>query len=153
MGYDDVINDLWGTPEVEESPAFVDDKWNALKMAKYFEAEMFKQKWATGFAYVNVIALTSIMKKWKSQGKKASEVQALIDSYMKDDSLRGRNPGWQDFAYRAEEIHAKVAATPPKSRTELLEDAYEIGTLEAFMLAFPDNEAKARKYYEAYKEE
>lgn len=153
MGYDDVSNAVWGPSESEEAPAVVDDKWNALKMAKYFETEMFKQKWATGFAYVNVRALTSIMQKWKSQGKTGPEVQSLIDTYMRDDSTHGRNPGWQDFAYRAEEIHAKASVKVSKSPTELLEEAYELGTLESFMLAFPNNPAKAQKYYEAYQED
>lgn len=148
-----MLNDLWGSPDVEEAPAVVDDKWNALKMAKYFETELFKQKWATGFAYVNVIALTNVMKKWKAQGITGSQVRELIDTYMADTSLHGKNPGWQDFAYRAQGIHAQASAKPSKSRTELLEDAYETGTLEAFMLAFPESETKARKYYEAFKEE
>lgn len=148
-----MLNDLWGSPDVEEAPAVVDENWNSLKMAKYFESEMFKQNWATGFAYVNVMALTNVMKKWKAQGITASQVRELIHAYMTDTSLHGKNPGWQDFAYRAQGISAQRVSEPSKSRTELLEDAYEIGTLEAFMLAFPDNEAKARKYYDAFKEE
>ncbi|MFE5547659.1 helix-turn-helix domain-containing protein [Streptomyces sp. NPDC056534] len=39
-----------------------------------------------------------------------------------------------------------------RSRTNLLEEAYELGTLEAFQAAFPTNPSKAQQYFNACQE-
>lgn len=131
-------------------------KWNALKMAQYFEKKLFDAKWHRGFVVVNVRALSTQLTKWRNSGRSEEEVRNLIDKYMSDEKNRGQSPGWQDFLYRAEKIAATVAPTAPETRQrtedELLDEAWELGTLEGFQKAFPDNPDKAQKYYEMYKE-
>jgi hypothetical protein len=148
---EEFLKDIWGPSEIEVAPSGV--TWNALKMAQYFQNELFKQHWCKGFAMVNVRALSSALSKWRTQGKTSEQVTALIDTYMSDASVRGQNPGWQDFLYRAEKISARVPETRQKTKMELLEEAYEVGTLEAFELAFPGKPKEAAKYYATYKEE
>lgn len=131
--------------------------WDAKKVAKHFEQRLFDAKWHKGFVMVNVEALASQLRKWRDAGKTEEEVRSLIDTYMTVPEARGSNPGWKDFLYRAEKIASLRPSEAPvkaeKSKEERLEEAYHIGTLEAFLEVFPNSPRTARMYYDDYLEE
>lgn len=106
-----IWDDLWGSPKKEEVPA--KSSFNARELAKYFQDQFIGAEWHSGFGMVNVQALSSHIAKWKSRSDSAT-VRAMIDLYMTDASMRGKNPGWQDFLGHAEQIHAKLNASPEK---------------------------------------
>ena len=160
MGYEDVMSELWRDEDFT-SPAIgfggrEKVAWDAKKMARYFESSLFDAKWHKGFVMVNIEALARQLCKWRESGKTEAEVRALIDTYMTVPEARGFNPGWKDFLYRAEKIAGmlspEVIQEPVKDKDALLDEAWEIGTLEAFQKAFPDDPDKAQRYYEMYKE-
>lgn len=73
---------------------------------------------------VNLQALAAQFAKWKSRTDSAT-VRAMIDLYMTDESLRGKNPGWTDFLGHAEMINAKLTAKPVKDEWDLIEEEWE----------------------------
>lgn len=131
--------------------------WNATKMAQYFEKKLFAARWHKGFVSVNIQALSTQFIKWRNRGKTEEEVRTLIDKYMSDEKHRGQNPGWRDFLTRADRIAATVAPTAPEKPSNdlqaLLEEAWKLGTLEAFQRAFPDNPEMAQEYYDIHMED
>lgn len=147
---EEFYKELWGSSE-EAAPVVVKGM-NSVALAKEFERQLFSQKWCKGFASVNVRALAAQIAKWKRAGRTAEDVSRLIETYMSDPEARGSNPGWRDFIFRAEQIAAMVPQTAQKSKYELLDQAYEIGTLEAFQAAFPDDPEEAQRYYDDFME-
>lgn len=100
-------DDLWGSPKEEEVPS---KSFNSVTLAKYFREEMLKSKWYKGFGMVNILALAKAIKAWQDQGE--DRVKQLIDKYLTDDTVRGRNPGWQDFLYNAEKVAEALDRMP-----------------------------------------
>lgn len=147
---EDFYKELWGSSE-EAAPSVVKGM-NSVAIAKEFERQLFNQKWCKGFAAVNVRALAAQIAKWKRAGQTEETVRRLIETYMTVPEARGANPGWRDFIFRAEQIAAMVPQAAPKSKYELLDAAYEIGTLEAFQEAFPDDPEQAQRYYDDFME-
>lgn len=156
MGYDDVLNDLWGDSSSEEPPTGV--SWSATKMAQYFDRQTRHAPWTNGFIMTNVRALSSQLKKWREDGRTEEEVRELIDFYVYSAEARGFNPGWKDFLYRAEKNSAMLRKPEPVKKEEPvkekspLELAREEGTYEAFLKVLRSPKI-AQKYYEQYKEE
>ncbi len=153
MGYDYVLSDLWGDSD-EGSPSVV--QWNATKVARYFDRSLRKAEWSNGFAMTNIIALATQLTKWRTVGKTEEEVTALIDFYMSNKQARGKNPGWKDFLYRAEEISDMLPTSDNEEEEEtdpLLAEAHRLGTLEAFQRVYPNSPRMAKRSYEKYKEQ
>src|SRR6266446_4498574 len=136
---DEFLNDLWGSSD-EDIP-IKSDNFNSNLLSKEFQDALHRASWSSGFGMVNQRALASQFATWKRHGATMEEVRSMIKLYMSDESMRGNNPGWQDFLLHREQLSATLRR--PKSRTDLLEEAYELCTLEAFMLAYPDNPQKA----------
>lgn len=130
--------------------------WDSNKMSRYFEKKLFEARWHKGFVVVNHFAMKSHFTKWRDRGKKTEEeVKGIIDAYMSREDLRGRTPGWRDFLYRAEAVAEalNVPVTSQEQKRTLLEEAWELGTLEAFQRAFPDNPEMAQEYYDIHMED
>ncbi len=160
MGYEDIASDLWRDEDVS-SPAIgfggrEKVAWDAKKMARYFESSLFSARWHKGFVMVNIEALARQLRKWRDSGKTEDQVRALIDTYMTVPEARGFHPGWKDFLYRAEKIAGMLSPAviqePVRDKDALLDKAWEIGTLEAFQKAFPDDPDKAQEHYDIYLE-
>jgi hypothetical protein len=100
-------DDLWGSPKEEEVPS---KSFNSMTLAKYFRDGLMKASWYKGFGMVNMLALAKNIKAWKDQGEE--RIKLLIDTYLTDESLRGKNPGWQDFLYNAERIAESLDRKP-----------------------------------------
>jgi hypothetical protein len=115
----DIWDDLWGSPEEKEIP--VKSSYNSIDLAKYFQDKFIGAPWHSGFGMVNVKALAAQFAKWKSRTDSAT-VRAMIDLYMTDASLRGKNPGWTDFLTQAEQINAKLT---PTEKTSEWDDMWE----------------------------
>jgi hypothetical protein len=103
------MDDLWGTSKSAEIP--IKPSFNARELAKYFQDQFIGAEWHSGFGMVNVQALSGAIAKWKSRTDSAT-VRAMIDLYMSDASVRGKNPGWTDFLSHAEAINVKLTAKP-----------------------------------------
>lgn len=130
MSSQDFLDDLWGTSsEVPHKPSV----FNSVKMAQYFQQRFFESEWTSGFASVNVQALSGALAKWKKAGALAEDVTAMIDRYMDDPAVRGKNPGWQDFIYRKEQIAAALAKT---EKTSVWSDRVEETDADAVLAAF-----------------
>lgn len=115
-------DDLWGSPEKEEVP--IKSSYNSVKLAKYFQDKFIGAPWHAGFGMVNLQALAAQFAKWKSRTD-SDTVKAMIDLYMEDVSLRGKNPGWTDFLRQAEHINARLNPTAVKSEWDLIEEEWE----------------------------
>lgn len=98
-----IWDDLWGSPDEEEAP-IKSSTFNSITLAQYFQRQYSASKWLKGFASVNIRALAGQFAQWKKGGMSAEQVTSMIDAYMVESSLRGNNPGWQDFLYRSEQI-------------------------------------------------
>lgn len=160
MGSQDILSDLFGGSSEKEVPlgrSGTRVAWDTKKMATYFERSLSRAKWYKGFIFVNKMAMASQFGLWRNSGKTEADVKALIDLYMKEDTPRGRVPGWRDFLYRAEQLAARVDTIASVTSEEVEEDpldrAMRIGTLEAFLEAFPDRPGTAELYYQQWKEE
>jgi hypothetical protein len=111
----DLYKELWGSPE-EEIPVV---SFSGMALAKYFKMKLDRAIWS-GFGMVNLTALAAQFNRWK--GKVDSDtIKSCIDLYMDDPELRGKNPGWQDFLYRLEQIHAKLNEVTPQDKWAALE--------------------------------
>jgi hypothetical protein len=97
--------DLWDDSEKEE--IVPQSSFNSMKLAEYFRKLFQAAPWS-GFAVVNIRTMAGAIKHWKDKTDSAT-MMSMMDLYMQDASLRGKNPGWQDFLYRAEQINAKLA--------------------------------------------
>ena len=122
MTAQDIWDDLWGSPKEEEIP--IKSSYNSIELAKYFQDKFIEAKWHSGFGMVNMKALAAQFAKWKSRADSAT-VKAMIDLYMTDESLRGKNPGWTDFLGHAEQINAKLTAKPAKNEWDLIQEEWE----------------------------
>lgn len=126
MTAQNIWDDLWGSPEQEEIP--ITSSYNSNHLAKYFQDKFFAATWYSGFGMVNLRALAGALAKWKLTTD-ADTIRAMIDRYMTDESLRGRNPGWQDFLYNAEKIATSLTSTgekaQPKDKWDLMEEEWE----------------------------
>jgi hypothetical protein len=100
-----IWDDLWGSPKKEEVP--IKSSYNSIELAKYFQDKFIGAEWHSGFGMVNIQALAAQFAKWKSRTDSAT-VRSMIDLYMTDAAMRGKNPGWQDFLGHAEQISAKL---------------------------------------------
>lgn len=155
MGYDDVLRELWGDSSDEGSPSLV--QWNAVTVAQYFDRRVRSASWSNGFNLTHITAFASQLKKWCTAGKTEEEVKALMDFYIAEPLARGQNPGWRDFLYRAEQISAMLPKKEEEKPTEtssnpLLDEAYCVGTLEAFQKVYPNSTRMAQRAYNKYKE-
>lgn len=160
MGSQDILSDLFGGSSFQEVPlgrSGTRVAWDTKKMATYFERSLSKAKWYKGFIFVNKMAMASQFSLWRNSGKTEADIKSLIDLYMKEDTPRGKVPGWRDFLYRAEQLASSVATIAPVATSETEEDpldtAMRIGTLEAFLEAFPNRPGTAELYYQQWKEE
>lgn len=116
---DDLYKELWGSSE-EEAPTV---SFNAMSLARHFKKQFDLALWS-GFGMVNLTALAAQFNRWK--GKVDQEtIKSCIDLYMNDPELRGKNPGWQDFLYRLEQIHAKLGAVPTEDKWARIEREWE----------------------------
>lgn len=115
----DLYKELWGSSE-EEDPVV---PFNGMTLAKYFKQRLERSMWS-GFAMVNLTALAAQFNRWKGKVD-PDTIKACIDLYMDDPELRGKNPGWQDFLYRLEQIHAKLGAVPTEDKWARLEREWE----------------------------
>lgn len=122
MTSQDIWDDLWGSPKQEEIP--VKSSFNSVELAKYFQDKFIGAEWHSGFGMVNLKALAAQFAKWRSRTDSAT-VRAMIDLYMTDASVRGKNPGWTDFLGHAEQINAKLAVKPVKDKWDLIEEEWE----------------------------
>lgn len=118
-----IWDDLWGSSSKEETAP--KSSFNAMELAKYFQSEFQNAQWHSGFGLINVRALAGAIAKWKSRSD-ADTVRSMINLYMSDASVRGKNPGWTDFLVQAEQIHAKLKpATPAPNKWDLMEQEWE----------------------------
>lgn len=85
----------------------IKSSYNSIELAKYFQDQFIGAEWHSGFGMVNIQALAAQFAKWKSRTDSAT-VRSMIDLYMTDATLRGKNPGWTDFLGHAEQINAKL---------------------------------------------
>lgn len=107
-------DDLWGSPE----PEIPMKSFNSIKMAQYFQERLFDASWSTGFASVDIRALSSQLVKWRNNGATAEDVTAMIDLYMSDNTMRGKVPGWKDFLYRREQLSEHLKKSVPSASVE-----------------------------------
>lgn len=121
---DSFAKDLWA----DEVEIVVPDSFNSMKLAKYFQEKFIGAPWNRGFGVVNLVSLAAGIAKWKSR-QDAATVTALIDKYMEPATERGKNPGWADFLYRAEQLSASLSYTgdlaQPKDKWDLMEEEWE----------------------------
>lgn len=116
-------DDLWGSPKKEEVP--IKSSYNSVKLARYFQDQFIGAPWHSGFGMVNLQALSAQFAKWKSRTD-SDTVKAMIDLYMSDASVRGKNPGWTDFLRQAEQISNRLKpATPVMDEWALIEQEWE----------------------------
>jgi hypothetical protein len=115
-------DDLWGSPKKEEVP--IKSSYNSVMLAKYFQDKFIGAPWHAGFGVVNLQALAAQFAKWKSRTDSAT-VRAMIDLYMQDSSLRGKNPGWTDFIRQAAQISSRLNPIAAKSEWDLIEEEWE----------------------------
>lgn len=114
--------DIWKDEKEEVTPP--PPSYNPMKLAMYFQDKFIGAEWHAGFGMVNIKALAAQFSKWKSRADSAT-VKAMIDLYMTDESVRGRNPGWTDFLGQAEAINAKLTQKPVKDEWDLIEEELE----------------------------
>lgn len=123
----DIWDDLWGSPE-EEAP-IKSSTYNSVKLARYFRDSFSRAKWHSGFGMVNERALAGALAKWKTRTDHDTVI-SMIDTYMADETIRGKNPGWQDFLYKAEQIATSLTSTgektQPKTMWELEEERWNL---------------------------
>jgi hypothetical protein len=113
--------DLWDdTSEEEVVPK---SSFNSMKLAEYFRKRFQAAAWS-GFGVINVRAMAGSLTNWKDKTDSAT-MMSMMDLYMQDASLRGKNPGWQDFLYRAEQISAKLAPVVVEDKWDRLEREWE----------------------------
>lgn len=117
MTSQDIWDDLWGSPKEEEVPT--KPSFNSVELAKYFQDKFIGATWHSGFGMVNIQALAAQFAKWKSRTDSAT-VRSMIDLYMTDASVRGKNPGWTDFLGHAEQISAKLSPQSEEDEWERL---------------------------------
>ena len=117
MTSQNIWDDLWGSPNEEEIP--IKSSYNAVKLARYFQDQFIGAPWHSGFGMVNIKALAAQLAKWKSRTDSAT-VRAMIDLYMTDATMRGKNPGWTDFLGHAEQISAKLKPQSTEDEWERL---------------------------------
>lgn len=119
----DIWDSIWGDSFEEIVPVV---SYNSIELARYFQDKFIGAPWNRGFGVVNVKALAGGIAKWKTRHDHAT-VTALIDKYMEPDTVRGKNPGWSDFLYRAEQLAAGLPSTGEKSKDkwDLLEEEWE----------------------------
>lgn len=117
-----IWDDLWGSPKKEETP--IKSSYNSVELAKYFQDKFIGATWHSGFGMVNIQALAAQFAKWKSRTD-AATVIAMIDCYMADATVRGKNPGWPDFLMHAEEINKKLNPVTQKSEWERIQEEWE----------------------------
>lgn len=115
----DLYKELWGSSE-EEVPVV---SFSGMNLAKYFKKQFDRAEWS-GFAMVNLVALAAQLNRWKGKVDE-DKIQKCIDLYMSDASLRGKNPGWKDFLYRLEQIHARLSPAPTEDKWAKLEKEWE----------------------------
>lgn len=144
MPSEDFLADLWGSPEPEQPlKSSKSNSFNSIKLAQYFQSSLFDSYWATGFAAVNIKALAGQFAQWKKNGATVEEVTAMIDLYMLEPKMRGKNPGWQDFLYRREQLATSLASTGEKTQHTAELDKWDKLDEEY------DDEAELRKYLES----
>lgn len=114
--------DIWRDEKEEVAPP--PPSFNARELARYFQDQFIGAPWHSGFGMINVQALSGAIAKWKSRADSAT-VKAMIDLYMTDASVRGKNPGWTDFLGHAEQINAKLTAKPVKDKWDLEQEEWE----------------------------
>lgn len=117
MTAQDIWDDLWGSPKELEVP--IKPSYNSVELAKYFQDKFIGAEWHSGFGMVNIQALAAQFAKWKSRTDSAT-VRAMIDLYMTDATMRGKNPGWTDFLGHAEQISAKLKPQSTEDEWERL---------------------------------
>lgn len=110
----DIWDDLWG-PSEEVAPP---ESFNALKLARYFRNKYEKAPWNGGMGSINMLAFAAQIKRWKGNVEHDTVIK-VMDAYFDDASNRGKNPGWQDFVFRANVILQKLG-------TPALEDEWTI---------------------------
>lgn len=113
----DIWDDLWGSSEEKKVPA--KPSYNSIELAKYFQDKFIGAEWHSGFGMVNIQALAAQFAKWKSRTD-SDTVKAMIDLYMTDATVRGKNPGWTDFLGHAEQINAKLKPQSTEDEWERL---------------------------------
>lgn len=106
MDSQNIWDDLWGSSE-EETP-IKSSSFNSIKMAQYFQERLFAATWSTGFAAVNIRAMAGQFSQWKRNGATKEDIEEMINVYMIDSDCRGKNPGWQDFLSRREQIAQSI---------------------------------------------
>lgn len=118
MSIEDVWKELGDSPrkekETPQKPSF-----QGRELARYFQDQFIGAPWHSGFGMINVQALSMHIAKWKSRTD-SDTVKAMIDLYMTDASVRGKNPGWEDFLRHAEEINAKLKPQSTEDEWERL---------------------------------
>lgn len=119
---DNIWDDLWKKSEPETKKP---SSYNSMQLAVYFQERFIAAPWQNGFGLINVRALAGSLAKWKSHAEHAT-VLAMIDRYMDDPEVRGKNPGWQDFLYHAEAISAKLKPEVKKDKWDLLEERWNL---------------------------
>lgn len=117
MTAQDIWDDLWGSSEEKKVPT--KPSYNSIELAKYFQDKFIGAEWHSGFGMVNIQALAAQFAKWKSRTD-SDTVKAMIDLYMTDATVRGKNPGWTDFLGHAEQINAKLKPQSTEDEWERL---------------------------------
>jgi hypothetical protein len=118
----EIWDDLWGSPNKKEVP--IKSSFNSVALAKYFQDKFIGAKWHSGFGMVNIQALAAQFAKWKSRTD-SDTVRAMIDLYMTDASVRGKNPGWTDFLGHAEQINTKLNPVKSEEIWDRLQEEWE----------------------------
>jgi hypothetical protein len=125
-------DDLWGDSEKELAPVA---SYNSNKLARYFQDKYQSAPWNTGFGIVNQRALAGTFAKWKGKHDPKT-ITAMIDLYMEDERFRGKNPGWSDFLFHAEQLGKAVLGmartilytgekSQPKDRWTMMQEEWE----------------------------
>jgi hypothetical protein len=113
--------DLWDDSDKEE--IVPQSSFNSMKLAEYFRKRFQAAAWS-GFGVVNSRAMAGSLTNWKDKTD-SDTMMSMMDLYMKDASLRGKNPGWQDFLYRAEQINAKLHPVLVEDEWDKIEREWE----------------------------
>lgn len=100
MNSQSIWDDLWGDSKEVIAPV---SSYNSNKLARYFQDKYHAAPWNSGFGIINIRALAGAFVKWKGKHS-ADTVMVMIDLYMEDQRFRGKNPGWSDFLFHAEQL-------------------------------------------------
>lgn len=140
MTSQEFLDDLWGSSE-EKVPT-KSSTFNSLKIAQYFQDQLQRSSWYTGFGIVNLRALAGQIARWKTTGLTAETAYAMVDAYMNNHKLRSKAPGWQDFINKRDIIATSLLDLGENTQLDNWDAAEENYDEEAAMRAYLERKGK-----------